>query len=317
MFWIARTGSAWRDLPDKFGKWSSVYRRFRRWTLAGLWEAILEALNDGAARLDGIPPDRLQMVDSTIVRAHQHAAGAQGGSARQGVGRSRGGLTTKIHLRVNAWGLPMRADVTPGQTSDHRGFDLVMGDDLPAPAALLGDKDYDGDHIRTWAEAREAVPVIPMRRCRKAAGVSIAPSTRCATASSEPSAASSTAAALPPATTRPSPASSASSISPASADGSELSSTRPSAASPPAAPAAAICFSSPSSWRPLSFSGCRGESWSYVGSPAKFRNSIPRCSRSQRGSGRTPGGGTRRTGAPGGGGARHGPGGRRSAPSKR
>ena len=76
VFWIARTGSAWRDLPEEFGKWSSVYRQFRRWTLAGLWEAILEALNDGAARMEGVPPDRLQMVDSTVVRAHQHAAGA-------------------------------------------------------------------------------------------------------------------------------------------------------------------------------------------------------------------------------------------------
>ena len=62
----------------------------------------------------------------------------------------------------------MRADVTPGQTSDHRGFDLVMGDDLAAPAALLGDKGYDSDRIRAWVDARNAVPVIPMRRCRKA-----------------------------------------------------------------------------------------------------------------------------------------------------
>ena len=61
----------------------------------------------------------------------------------------------------------MRADVTPGQTSDHRGFDLVMGDDLPAPAALLGDKGYDSDRIRAWADARDAVPVIPMRRGRR------------------------------------------------------------------------------------------------------------------------------------------------------
>ena len=46
IFWIARTGSPWRDLPEEFGKWSSVYRQFRRWTLAGLWEQILEALNE-------------------------------------------------------------------------------------------------------------------------------------------------------------------------------------------------------------------------------------------------------------------------------
>ena len=77
VLWIARTGSAWRDLPEEFGKWSSVYRQFRRWTLAGLWEAILEALNEGVGRAEP-SPDRLQMVDSTIVRAHQHAAGARG-----------------------------------------------------------------------------------------------------------------------------------------------------------------------------------------------------------------------------------------------
>ena len=74
IFWIARTGSPWRDLPDEFGKWSSVYRQFRRWTLAGLWEQIMEALNESR-----IVPDALQMIDSTVVRAHHQAAGAKGG----------------------------------------------------------------------------------------------------------------------------------------------------------------------------------------------------------------------------------------------
>ena len=72
MFWIARTGSPWRDLYDHFGKWSSVYRQFRRWTLSGFWDVLLAALNDS-----GEGQNSLQMVDSTIVRAHQHAAGAQ------------------------------------------------------------------------------------------------------------------------------------------------------------------------------------------------------------------------------------------------
>jgi transposase len=73
IFWIARTGVPWRDLPDVFGKWSSVYRQFRRWTLSGTWDVILEALNDG-----GGGPD-LQMIDSTVIRAHHCAAGAKGG----------------------------------------------------------------------------------------------------------------------------------------------------------------------------------------------------------------------------------------------
>ncbi len=74
IFWIARTGAPWRDLPEEFGKWSSVYRQFRRWTLAGLWEQIMEALNES-----GAVPDALQMIDSTVIRAHHQAAGAKGG----------------------------------------------------------------------------------------------------------------------------------------------------------------------------------------------------------------------------------------------
>jgi transposase len=74
IFWIARTGAPWRDLPEEFGKWSSVYRQFRRWTLAGLWEDIMGALNQS-----GAVPDALQMIDSTVVRAHHQAAGAKGG----------------------------------------------------------------------------------------------------------------------------------------------------------------------------------------------------------------------------------------------
>ena len=78
VFWIARTGAPWRDLPEEFGKWASVYRQFRRWTLAGLWELVLEALN-----ASGAVPDTVQMIDSTIVRAHHAAAGAKGGLRRK------------------------------------------------------------------------------------------------------------------------------------------------------------------------------------------------------------------------------------------
>jgi transposase len=74
IFWIARTGAQWRDLHEHFGKWSSVYRQFRRWTLGGLWELLLEALNE----TEGVG-ETVQMIDSTIIRAHHCAAGAKGG----------------------------------------------------------------------------------------------------------------------------------------------------------------------------------------------------------------------------------------------
>jgi transposase len=80
ILWIGRTGAPWRDLHEHFGKWGSVYRQFRRWTLSGVWDVMLEALNDG-----GEGRDAVQMIDSTIVRAHQHAAGAKKGALRSKV----------------------------------------------------------------------------------------------------------------------------------------------------------------------------------------------------------------------------------------
>jgi transposase len=75
ILWIRRTGAAWRDLPEEFGKWNSVYRQFRRWTVLGVWDIILSAL---AVAQTG--QDEVHMIDSTIVRAHQCAAGGKGGS---------------------------------------------------------------------------------------------------------------------------------------------------------------------------------------------------------------------------------------------
>ena len=74
VFWISRTGTAWRDLHSHFGAWNSVYRQFRRWTQAGIWDVMLEALNE-----TGTGHDSVQMIDSTIIRAHQHATGAKKG----------------------------------------------------------------------------------------------------------------------------------------------------------------------------------------------------------------------------------------------
>ena len=101
IFWIARTGSPWRELPEEFGKWSSAYRQFRRWTLARLWEDILEALNQS-----GAVPDALQIIDSTVIRAHHQAAGAKGGPRDRVLAVQEVGLRPRSTSALTRTGCP-------------------------------------------------------------------------------------------------------------------------------------------------------------------------------------------------------------------
>jgi putative transposase len=72
VLWIVRTGSPWRDLPEAFGDWNSVFRRFSRWSRKGVWARIFATMSDDS-------DFEYLIIDSTIVRAHQHASGAKGG----------------------------------------------------------------------------------------------------------------------------------------------------------------------------------------------------------------------------------------------
>jgi putative transposase len=72
VLWVVRTGSPWRDLPDVFGGWNSIFRRFSRWSAKGIWHRIFTAMADDE-------DFEYLIIDSTIVRAHQHAAGAKKG----------------------------------------------------------------------------------------------------------------------------------------------------------------------------------------------------------------------------------------------
>jgi putative transposase len=73
ILWRLRTGAPWRDLPEEFGPWTSVYTRFDTWNRRGVWQGVLEWLRR-EADLEWV------MIDGTIVRAHQHTAGQKGGS---------------------------------------------------------------------------------------------------------------------------------------------------------------------------------------------------------------------------------------------
>src|SRR3712207_5861206 len=92
IFWILRSGAPWRDLPAHYGPYTTCYNRFSRWRKAGIWDTILDAISDAGK-------SAVQMLDTTIVRVHQHAACTKR-EQRDCTGRSRGGLTTKIHAVI-------------------------------------------------------------------------------------------------------------------------------------------------------------------------------------------------------------------------
>ena len=152
VLWIVRTGSPWRDLPEAFGDWNSVFRRFSRWSIKGVWWRIFEAMSDD-------PDFEYLIVDSTIVRAHQQRRGEKGGSEDQAIGRSRGGLSTKIHMVVRGLGCPVRFILTAGQKGDApQAAALIEG--LPAEV-VMADTAYDADHLRQAIAAKGALAVIP------------------------------------------------------------------------------------------------------------------------------------------------------------
>jgi transposase len=81
ILWIDRTGAPWRDLPERYGKWTTVSSRFYRWRNAGIWDRILAAVQAQADAAGDLDWD-LHHMDSSVIRAHQHAAGAKKGTQR-------------------------------------------------------------------------------------------------------------------------------------------------------------------------------------------------------------------------------------------
>ena len=105
------------------------------------------------------------MIDTSVVRVHQHGA-CIAGNREQHMGRSRGGLTSKIHAVVDASGLPTRLGLTPGETHDNRLCSVLLAE-LQPRATLLADRGYDADWIREFARQKGAWANIPPKRNRK------------------------------------------------------------------------------------------------------------------------------------------------------
>ncbi|WUT55365.1 IS5 family transposase [Streptomyces canus] len=180
--WRTRTGAPWRDVPARYGEWETVYGLFRRWQRDGTWSRILTQLQAEADAKGLITWD--VSVDSTVARAHQHAAGARkrdlqrdkpGGVAVEpadhGLGRSRGGLTTKVHLAVEHGQKPLSFLVTAGHRHDSPQFQPVLerirvprvgvGRPRRRPDRVRADKAYGSRANRDYLRKRRIRCTIP------------------------------------------------------------------------------------------------------------------------------------------------------------
>jgi transposase len=118
IFWCCGRERPWRDLPDDFGPYTTCYNRFVRWRRAGVWGRIMDAL--------AIAHDAsVQMIDTSIVRVHQHGACIIR-NRKQSMGRSRGGLTSKIPAVVDTNGLAVRLALTAGEAHDDPLADKLL-----------------------------------------------------------------------------------------------------------------------------------------------------------------------------------------------
>jgi transposase len=178
--WRIRTGAPWRDVPERYGSWQSIYGLFRGWQRDGTWAQLWSRLQQLAEGAGLITWD--VSVDSTVVRAHQHAAGARHDPDRQreppgpepadhGLGRSRGGLSTKIHLACEQGRKPLSVLLTAGQAGDSPQFATVLeairvaragpGRPRTRPDRVLADKAYSSRANRAYLRRRGIAATIP------------------------------------------------------------------------------------------------------------------------------------------------------------
>ena len=157
VYFIGKTGIAWRDLPERFGKWDTVFHRFNQWSKKRVWQRLFELFQD--------PDLEWLFIDSTVVRAHQHAAGMNTGGEDQDLGRSVGGFSTKLHMAVDSLGNPVAMVLSPGQDHDSKHALEVLGELQPEVAAM--DKAYDSEPLMNELRSRGIEPCIPPKKTER------------------------------------------------------------------------------------------------------------------------------------------------------
>ncbi|WP_415878256.1 IS5 family transposase [Methylomonas sp. TEB] len=155
IFYRMRIGCPWRDLPATFGKWNAVYKRFNAWSLQEKLMSIFQELV--------VDPDlEWIFIDGSIVKAHQHSSGAAH-ERETAIRKSVAGNTTKIHMAVDACGLPIQFSVTGGEVHDCKEAPELVAK-LPLASYMIADKGYDSEPLRIQIREKGAEPIIPRKQ---------------------------------------------------------------------------------------------------------------------------------------------------------
>jgi transposase len=158
IFYVLRTGIPWRDLPEQFGPWSSFYARFRRWCAVGLFARMLALV---AARAAG----QLRHIDCSHINLHQDGANPRGGQAAQAIGRTKGGINTKLATIVEGRGRAVALGLAEGQRPDLYAVEPL----LPClrHRRAVADKGLDADTFRARLCRQCTRVCVPVKRSRR------------------------------------------------------------------------------------------------------------------------------------------------------
>jgi transposase len=158
IFYVLRTGIPWRDLPAHFGPWSSVYTRFRRWCATGLFGRMLALVASGAK-------GELRHIDCSHIKLHQDGTNPRGGQATQAIGRTKGGINTKLAAIVDSRGHAVALGLAAGQRHDLYAVEPLLP--WVRRRRVVADKGFDADTFRARLCRQRTRVCIPPKRTRR------------------------------------------------------------------------------------------------------------------------------------------------------